>query len=357
MPSILYIAENIDRPERAMIRGIATRGGQVRLVLNPKNQTWPDAEAEGLPLIPLELRGRYDIRAIKTLRRLIREQAFDIVHCTRNNRPIANTIIAIRGLPAKLVAYRGTSGNLSPWDPASRMTYLHPRVDRLVGVSQAVCDYLAGMNIPREKLVQIYKGHDPTWYEAEAADRSAEGLPKKAFVIGCAAALRELKGVDTFIEALKRLPPEKPVHALLVGAIKDPCLREMARAVPAPHAVHFTGFRKDAPTLMGACDVFLLASKRREGLPRALIEAMSQGVAPIVTRVGGMKELVVDKQCGLVVPPEDPAALAEAIMTMMADAGRRRAWGEAARDRIQTDFSVEMTVAKTWAMYEDLLEA
>jgi glycosyltransferase involved in cell wall biosynthesis len=357
MPSILYIAENIDRPERAMIRGIATRGARVRLVLNPKNQTWPDAEADGLPLVPLELRSRYDIRAIKTLRRLFREQAFDIVHCTRNNRPIANTIIAIRGLPTKLVVYRGTSGNLSPWDPASRMTYLHPRVDRLVGVSQAVCDYLAGMKIPGEKLVQIYKGHDPAWYEAEAADLSTEGIPEKAFVIGCASALRELKGIDTFIDALKRLPPGKPVHALLAGVIKDPYLREMARAVPAPHAVHFTGFRKDAPALMGACDVFLLASKRREGLPRALIEAMSQGVAPIVTAVGGMKELVVDKRCGLVVPPEDPAALAEAIQTMMADAGQRRAWGAAARERIRTDFNVEMTVAKTWAMYEDLLKA
>ncbi|MFT5121775.1 MAG: glycosyltransferase involved in cell wall biosynthesis [Verrucomicrobiales bacterium] len=338
-----------------MIQGIQARGAKVLLALNQENQTWVDAEVEGLPLIPLALGGRYDFKAIKAIRRLIIEEHIDIVHCTRNNRPIANTIIAIRGLPVKLVAYRGTSGNLSRWDPASRMTYLHPRIDRLVGVSQAVCDYLASMKVPAHKLAQIYKGHDLAWYETEAADLSAEGIPEGAFVIGCASALRELKGIDTFIEALKLLPPDQPVHALLAGVIKDDYLVEMAKTVPAPHAVHFTGFRKDAPALMGACDVFLLASKRREGLPRALIEAMSQGVAPVVTAVGGMKELVVDRACGLVVPPEDPAALAEAIQTMMADPEQRRAWGAAARERIRSDFSVGMTVEKTWAMYEALL--
>ena len=121
--------------------------------------------------------------------------------------------------------------------------------------------------------------------------------------------------------------------------------------------VHLAGFRKNAPAWTAACDVFCLPSTKREGLARAIIEAMAYSVAPVVTDCGGSPELVVDGECGYVVPIRDAAALAEAFETLYRDSELRQRFGAAARERIATHFRNEDTVAKTIALYEELVSA
>ena len=98
-----------------------------------------------------------------------------------------------------------------------------------------------------------------------------------------------------------------------------------------------------------------MPSTKREGLARAIIEAMAYRVPPVVTNAGGSPELVVDGVSGFVVPPRDAQGLAKAIEKLYRDADLRRRMGEAARERIATDFRNEDTVRKTIALYEELV--
>ncbi|HVS23985.1 MAG TPA: glycosyltransferase, partial [Gammaproteobacteria bacterium] len=98
-----------------------------------------------------------------------------------------------------------------------------------------------------------------------------------------------------------------------------------------------------------------LPSVKREGLARSLIEAMAYGVAPVVTDCGGSPEVVVDEQCGIVVPVRDAAALARAIARLYEDAGLRERFGAAARARIGSDFRIERTIEQTLALYRELV--
>ena len=124
---------------------------------------------------------------------------------------------------------------------------------------------------------------------------------------------------------------------------------------PARERIHRVGFKTNAPAYSAASDVFCLPSTKREGLARAIIEAMAYGVPAVVTDSGGSPELVVDGECGFVVPIKDSQALADAFEKLYRDAELRRRMGDAARTRIGTHFRNEDTVRKTIALYESLV--
>ena len=123
-----------------------------------------------------------------------------------------------------------------------------------------------------------------------------------------------------------------------------------------PH-VHFLGFRPDAARLAGACDVAVMPSIEREGLPKAILESMALGIPPVVTDVGGLPELVEDGKCGYVVPPRDAEALRDALRALAQNAELRRRFGAAARARIEGPFNFRHTAEKTLALYRRLLES
>jgi glycosyltransferase involved in cell wall biosynthesis len=269
-------------------------------------------------------------------------------------------LAASRGLPVKIVAYRGIVGNVSFFSPISWLRFLNPRIDRIVCVANAVRDYFlrmqpAFLRVPAERLVTIHKGHSLDWYRAEPADLSALGIPRDAFVVGCVANYRPRKGIEVLVDALALLPSEWPVHLLLVGGGMDASrLTRHIAASPAAGRIHVLGYRSDAPSLTAACQAFVLPSTKREGLARSLIEAMAYGVAPVVTDCGGSPELVVDGVSGFVVPVRDAAAIAAALRKLRDDSELRRRLGAAARERIRNDFRIEDTIAKTLALYREL---
>ena len=99
--------------------------------------------------------------------------------------------------------------------------------------------------------------------------------------------------------------------------------------------------------MAGAFDVFVMPSLEREGLPRAVIEAMAQGIPAFVTDVGGMPEIVVNGECGLVVPPNDPEALSQAIISLAKDTSLCRRFSDNASMRIRDHFNIQATIRET----------
>ena len=358
---VLCLTDRSDLPETELFIGLKKAGVDITVACNPTGRFYDRLVAAEVPVFDLILKSRFSPKGISAIVRLLNQSAYDIIYCF-NNKASSNAIFAIRGRRIKMVTYRGTVGNISFLSPSSWTTHLHPRVSRIVCVSNAVREHLLamrlfGLQLSPERVVTIYKGHDLSWYQSRPADLSEFNLPDDAFVVGFAGRNRPHKGIQVLIDAARWLPPDAPVHFLLMGPLTDDRkLRRQIEESPFRHHIHLTGYRTDAPAVAAACDTFVMPSTKREGLSRAVIEAMAYGTTPVVTRVGGLPELVIDRHCGYVVPPNDSRAIADVIIEMLHNPSDKKQLGEAAREQIRTRFNIAHTVSGTRAMFDDLVK-
>ncbi len=359
MPAILCLTDACDRPESELFIGLKNAGFDVDVMCNPKGRNYQRLVDEGMVAQPMALKSRFDKEGISAIRAQLKSKSYDVIHAY-NPRALACALRASKGTDIQIVAYRGVIGNISFLNPESWITFLHPRVSKIVCVADAIKDYLASlkflwMHISDEKLTRIYKGHDLGWYQAAPADLVQFGVPEGAFVVCSTGRNNPRKGYDVLVDSMSRLSDDVNAHLVLVGdAIDNEQLKAQVAQSSHPERIHFTGYRNDAPAIAAASDVFVLPSKEREGLPRAVIEAMAYGVAPVVTSVGGMPELVEDGVSGFVVPPKDPAALSSAIESLFRDRVLIEKLGQAARERIANDFHTSQTVRETSELYKAL---
>ncbi|WP_051617407.1 glycosyltransferase family 4 protein [Desulfonatronovibrio hydrogenovorans] len=304
----------------------------------------------GIPHESLNLRSRLDISGIRRLRRKIRDEGFHVVHGF-SNRPISNLVWSSYGLPHALVVYRGAIGHVRRWDPDCWLKWLNPRVDRIVCVSHAVRRDLEKSGVRPDKIVTVYKGHDFSWYQdLPKIDLKQEfGIPEESFVVGCAANMRRVKGADVLLEAMFELPEH--VHVLLMGEVRDPLVKKLGSKPEIKDRVHFAGFRKDAPAILGCCHVAVAPSRGREGLTKSIIEPMAQGVPAVVTQAGGLPEMVEHGVSGYVVPVDDARAMALAIGKLAEDTALRRKFGLKAKQRMHEVFNIVQTVDQTLDVY------
>ncbi|MEA5444897.1 glycosyltransferase family 4 protein [Gammaproteobacteria bacterium AB-CW1] len=354
---VLYVFEEIDAGERHQLLGMVDHGLDVRVICDPAAKYQDDLRRAGITVEHIQWGGRIDREAIARVRAIVLHEKPALVHVFVKIA-LSNVIRAIRDLPPKLVAYRGIVGNLHWLNPSSRRSFLNRRVDAIICVCEAIRqDLLAnrflGWRVPMEKVVTIHKGHYADFWRKPPLRLSDYGVPGDGPVIGCVAQMRKRKGIPALIHALEQL--ENPrARLVLVGDVAD---REVARCIrqsPARDRIHQLGWQDDASRIAGAFDIFVLPALRREGLPRAVIEAMCQNVPPVVTRAGGSPELVEDGVSGLVVPPGDADALAGALGSLLSNPEARRRMGQAAEQRIRECFTPERTVRETLALYEKL---
>lgn len=355
----LCITEGADRPTIATFIGMHEAGVAVTVVCPATHPNARLLEAAGVPVVDIALRRNFDKEGTARLRDELERGRYDLIH-TFNSRALTNGLRAVRGLPVKVIAYRGIVGNVSFLDPMSWMRYLNPRIDRIVCVCEAIRRYFLAMRpkflrMPESRPVTIYKGHKLEWYSDPPIDLQSAGIPADAFTIGCTAAYRPRKGIEYLIAALERLPDDVPAHLVLIGNMEADALTRRIRRSPARDRIHRVGYQTNAPAWTGACDVFCLPSTKREGLARAIIEAMCYRVPPVVTDSGGSPELVQDGKSGFVVPVRDARSLASAFEKLYRDPALRTRLGDAARDRIATDFTNAETVRQTIALYEALV--
>ncbi len=355
----LCITEDADRPTVETFIGLSKNGVQVTVSCPAGTRLRPLLSEAGVRLIDFTLRRRRDPAGIRALREELIAGEYDILHVF-SNKALQNGLVASKGLPIRIIAYRGIVGNVSFFSPISWMRFLNPRIDRIVCVADAVRDYFltmqpAFLRLPQDRLVRIYKGHSLDWYSDEPADLTTLGLPEGAFVISAVANYRPRKGIEFLVDALATLPSTWPIHLLLVGCMDAPSLDRRIEASPARDRIHRVGQRADAQALTAASDMFVLPSIKREGLSRALIEAMAYARPAVVTNCGGSPELVIDGVSGLVVPVRDAAAIAAAISRLYEDRDLRHRLGQAARERIGRHFRIEDTIDQTLALYRSLV--
>jgi len=351
---VLVAGLHSDRVELNLVLALHSALKDVFVITVSNSAAESMCRQHNIPFTAYDFRHRFDGDAVRLYRKLQDEHHFDIFHCL-TNRALSTGLRAIKSMrpTPKIVAYRGTMGHLSWFDPASHFSYLNPRVDTIICVSDAVRRYLKTFRIPDDRMDVIWKGHDASWYQPAQKSALAEfGIPSDGITFSFTGNIRPVKGVDYLLKAFDKINPEQNIHLLVIGEVREKAiLRQIGQH---PH-IHFAGFRKDATALAGACDVAVMPSIEREGLPKAVLESMAQGIPTIVTDVGGLPELVVDGETGLVVPPRDADALRNAIVTLAGDAAMRKRMGHASRGRVEGVFNFRHTVDKTIRLYQRLL--
>jgi len=203
-----------------------------------------------------------------------------------------------------------------------------------------------GINVARYAAATI--GREP-W-------RRREGFYADDLLFVCVARFYPQKNHRDLLQAFAAGSALRPNCRLLLagdGYLREE-LEQLARDLGISARVHFLGRRKDVPELLGACDVFVLASLW-EGNPLSVMEAMAAGLPVVVTAAGGVPELASSGTHGFVVPPGDVPALSEAMMRMANHPAARQEMGAAAAARARTKFDDRRMVEAYESLYDRLL--
>jgi len=170
----------------------------------------------------------------------------------------------------------------------------------------------------------------------------------------CLGELHKNKGFDVLIRAFAKVTQDHPTTHLVIlgGGEENQHLRTLATELRVDSRVHLLGFIDAGRSLLNAGDFFVFPS-RKEGLPFALLEAGMAGLPVIASNVGGLPEVIEHEKTGLLVPPENSAALADAIDTLLSNKERAKQYGIALKAHVEKEFSKERMVRETFALYKN----
>jgi glycosyltransferase involved in cell wall biosynthesis len=268
------------------------------------------------------------------------------VHFLHTPASVTRYAALMRGLPWSGSAHAKDIWTTPEWEKREKLA----DCEWLVTCTRANRDHLSAL-APPGRVELVYHGLDLGRFPAYGTRRPArDGCdPADPVTILSVCRLVEKKGMDVLLEALARLPVT--LHWRLVHVGGGPlhgALERQARKLGIAARITWRGALSQDQLLpeLGSADLFALACRvasdgDRDGLPNVLVEAQSQGLACVATRVSAIPELIRDGVTGVLVEPEAPAELAGALQTLIADPARRTALGSAGRVRVAAEFSIE----------------
>ena len=234
--------------------------------------------------------------------------------------------------------------------------------DHYVAVSRDLRDQGVSTGVYRaDKVTVIPNGlqfdHLPSTFDI-AAKRRALGIPVGCPVIGTVTRLEPQKANEVFLRAVPRIISRVPNLVTLIAGDgpQRKELENLAAHLGLTGRVSFLGWRDDAVELLGALDIFCMSS-RWEGCPMVLLEAMAMRCPVVATDIGGVREIVINEETGLLVAPGDPEALADAVLRLLAADAERERMGAAGRQRVEQHFGVEDMLAAYARLYRNLAPA
>jgi L-malate glycosyltransferase len=315
----------------------------------------------GIPVADFARRRTADVSRLRHLRSALRALAPDILQTIRwAGNSYGRLAAAGLGIPTIIASERVLVLERAAWQVRlervlDRMTDAH-----LVNCAAIADGLVARERIPRAKIRVIPNGIDAravSWTHDHRAARIAAGLAPDRAIVAQVGRLTTQKDYPTFLRAAARIAHVRPdVDFLVVGdGAEREALEALVRTLGLGSRVRFTGLRHDVPTLLQAVDVLALASTF-EGFPNVLLEAMAVGAVVVATAVGGAPELVESGDTGLLVPPRDATAMADAILRILDDQALARRLATAARHSVETRFTVERLAARTMELYTELLD-
>jgi glycosyltransferase involved in cell wall biosynthesis len=209
--------------------------------------------------------------------------------------------------------------------------------------------------VTADKVYVVHNGVNLPAFDA--AGRADPGVPAGRPGIAVIANLHPSKGHLDLIEAIARVRPE--FRELLVLCAGEGPMRPVLEQQIAFHGLRDTvlllGHRRDVPALLARAQI-ACAPSHQEGLSSAIVEAMAAALPVVATEAGGTPELVHEGETGLLVPPRNPAALAERLLALLRDPQRARALGAAGRQRVERDLALPALSKRLGDLYRTVLQ-
>lgn len=346
---IVYLGAGTSIHTIRWVRAIASRGHEVYFVTqHPLREPLP--EAATVTRLPVGGPFGYLLNAW-TLRRAVRRLKPDVVHVdyatgygtlSRLSRHSVPTVLTVLGSDVHDFAARGR------WARALVAGNLRG-AQAITSASRAMAKAVLDL-APMARVIVVPFGVDTATFRPPAPDA------RTGSVVGTVKGLSPVYGIDILLRAFALLVQERDIPpARLVIAGGGPALADLealADRLGIRHRVAFLGDvpHADVPALLGTFSLYVALS-RRESFGVAVAEASACGLPVVVSRVGGLPEVVLDGTTGLIVPPENPEAAAAAIRSLLADAARARAMGHAGRAFVRTAFEWDSCVDRMIAVY------
>ncbi len=314
---------------------------------------------QGVPVHHLG-RSRFDPRILGDLVALARQREAKILH-VHGYAAADFGRLAARRVGAALVLHEHFADPRMPAYQGLADRLLAPLTDRAIAVSASTRDFLVQeRHVPVERVRLIWNGAPleefaPVAAEKAQALRAELGIAPTALLVGLVGRLNQQKGHRYLLQAAPQVLAQVPLaHFLIVGdgdLMGE--LRALAAALGITDRVTFAGHRADVPTVLGALDAFCISSTY-EGTPLALFEAMAAGKAIVSSAVDGCREVLVDRLTGLLVPPRDPPALAQALIEVLASADLRESLARSAQ-AAASRYDIRTCVTRMEALYDEVL--
>ncbi len=309
---------------------------------------------------PIILDHLSDIRGAIRLARTLRKRKIDVLHSHMFRASLfASPIGKLSGVPVIIETTHVRETWRKGW---FKSKFIVDRavchlIDHYIAVSEANSRYLIGRKrIPERKVSVIQNGCsiervDPLRAHPEGI-RESLGFSKSDLVLLVMARLEAQKGHRILLQALSLLRTEIPTIRLIclgTGTLKDELIKTV-RDLGLEDIVRFVGFRSNVGDWLAAADIGVLPSFY-EGLPLTAVETLAAGIPLVATAVDGTPEVVIDGETGHLVPPGDPAAMAEAIGRLARQPELRRKFALAGRDRVLRQFTIQRQVEQTANLY------
>jgi glycosyltransferase involved in cell wall biosynthesis len=355
-----YLAEQGGAERFAL--GLATRLPQDRfepwMCFARRADDVPLAElrAAKIPYVGLGRRAKLDFYRFVGLIRLLRRERFDVLHAHMFGSNFWGTLIGRAcGVPVVLAHEHTWSYSGNPVRAWLDGRVIGRLATRFIAVSQADADRMVSIeHVPPAKVLVMPTAYVPSRERASNDVRAELGLTNGSPLIATAAVLRPQKALDVMLDAIVLVRERVPnVHLALAGdgPLRNE-IKQRIRDLGLESHVHMLGMRDDVDSILRASDVGALSSDF-EGMPLFAFECARARRPLVATAVGALPTLVDTGQSGILVPPRDPRALANAIVELLNDPARREQLATAAEARLRS-FTIEHVAARFADLYEQL---
>lgn len=313
-----------------------------------------EVQSAGVPVHCLCRKNRFDIMGFLELVRLLKREDIDIVHCHKAGSNTLGRLAAFVARVPIILAHEHTMPQRS---------FIQRLVDRVlarISTSVITCDLalkkalVSTEGLDADKVVVVHNGVNLSKFASrkqESGLRDRLGLDNGP-VVGTFARLDFQKDISTLLAAIPYVLTVMPNCNFVIvgeGPLRGQLEMEVSELGIAEH-VHFLGYRSEIPELLQLLNVFVLSSQW-EGLPVTILEAMASGKPIVSTNVGGVSEVVLDRETGILVPPQSPRALGEAIISLLVNPNLAESMGFAGQERARREFSIEAMMCSIEAIY------
>jgi glycosyltransferase involved in cell wall biosynthesis len=337
------------------------RGHRLSLACDPRGELYSRARAQGFQVTPVPFGGAQNLRAWARLRRLLGQDEIEVLNTHSSLDSWVGALVwKSLGTRPLLVRTRHLSTRVKNNWP-TRWLYRAPGA--IITTGQVTKELLmTRLGVPAQRIFSIPTGVALQEFGPREENRELQArlqIPAGAFIFGSVAVLRSWKGHLYLLEALKRLLEEgRPVYLVVVG--EGPyreVIQEKIAALGLGARVRLAGYQDRVADWFALMDAVVLASYANEGVPQSLLQALAMAKPVVGTTVGGIPEVIVPEETGLLAPPKDAGALAQAMGYLMDHPSQARELGRRGRALVVERFSLEQMAAEVEAVYEAVVSS